>query len=100
MLLGRIIVSTVLFFGTLILPAFLLPSIVSKSSHTHIQISHKEEYVPGTRDRKITIKGEPQAVESAYALINDKVSCLLSYLFTYFSHIFKVMFIFSHLFTV
>ncbi|KAI6654121.1 RNA-binding protein Nova-1-like [Oopsacas minuta] len=43
-------------------------------SHTHIQISHKDEYIPGTRDRKVIIKGEAHAVSSAYLLLLEKVS--------------------------
>ena len=56
--------------------AFLSRFLVSKSSHTHIQISHKDDYIPGTRDRKVNIKGEPRAVAEAYHLIFEKVSYL------------------------
>eukprot|EP00800_Vazella_pourtalesii_P021595 TRINITY_DN80_c0_g1_i6.p1 TRINITY_DN80_c0_g1~~TRINITY_DN80_c0_g1_i6.p1 ORF type:complete len:351 (-),score=78.55 TRINITY_DN80_c0_g1_i6:88-1140(-) len=47
---------------------------IQAATHTHIQISHKDEYIPGTRDRKVNIKGEPRAVAEAYQVIFEKVS--------------------------
>ena len=51
-----------------------LPFLVSKMSRTHIQISDKDEYIQGTRDRKLTIKGEVESVRVAYHHICSKVS--------------------------
>ena len=48
--------------------------LVSKMSRTHIQISDKDEYIQGTRDRKLTIKGEVESVRAAYHHICSKVS--------------------------
>eukprot|EP00800_Vazella_pourtalesii_P021596 TRINITY_DN80_c0_g1_i7.p1 TRINITY_DN80_c0_g1~~TRINITY_DN80_c0_g1_i7.p1 ORF type:complete len:374 (-),score=82.42 TRINITY_DN80_c0_g1_i7:596-1717(-) len=45
---------------------------IQAATHTHIQISHKDEYIPGTRDRKVNIKGEPRAVAEAYQVIFEK----------------------------
>ncbi|KAI6654122.1 RNA-binding protein Nova-1-like [Oopsacas minuta] len=47
---------------------------IQSISHTHIQISDKDEYIPGTRDRKLTIKGEVGSVAMAYNCICSKVS--------------------------
>lgn len=70
-------VSTVFY-----VPTFLSHIPVSKATHTHIQISHKDEYIPGTRDRKVNIKGEPRAVAEAYQVIFEKVSYLMRQIFT------------------
>ncbi|WP_411023156.1 KH domain-containing protein, partial [Salmonella sp. s51228] len=46
---------------------------IQQASGASIQISHKEEYIPGTRDRKVNISGEPSYVHAAYVLICNKV---------------------------
>eukprot|EP00800_Vazella_pourtalesii_P021593 TRINITY_DN80_c0_g1_i4.p1 TRINITY_DN80_c0_g1~~TRINITY_DN80_c0_g1_i4.p1 ORF type:complete len:390 (-),score=74.83 TRINITY_DN80_c0_g1_i4:88-1257(-) len=47
---------------------------IQSMSRTHIQISDKDEYIQGTRDRKLTIKGEVESVRAAYHHICSKVS--------------------------
>ena len=39
-----------------------------------IRISEREDFVPGTRNRKVTISGAPEAVSIAQVLIQQKIS--------------------------
>ena len=39
-----------------------------------IRVSNREDYFPGTRDRKVTITGAPEAVRIAQGLIAMKVA--------------------------
>ena len=39
-----------------------------------IRVSNREDYFPGTRDRKVTISGTAEAVQIAQALIAQKVA--------------------------
>ncbi|XP_070571350.1 RNA-binding protein Nova-1-like [Ptychodera flava] len=43
-------------------------------SGARIQISKKGEYVPGTRNRKVTITGNPLATQTAHYLITQRVT--------------------------
>jgi KH domain len=42
-----------------------------------IRISERDDFVPGTRDRKVTISGAPEAVRIAQLLIAQKVNASL-----------------------
>ena len=46
---------------------------IMQTTQTRVQISQKGEYVPGTRNRQVTVTGPPEAIQWATSIITEKL---------------------------
>jgi RNA-binding protein Nova len=46
---------------------------IMSTTQTRVQISQKGEYIPGTRNRQVTVSGPPEAIQYATSIITQKL---------------------------
>jgi hypothetical protein len=52
---------------------FFMTAIIQRQTRTRVSVSSRDEFVPGTRDRIVTIVGSPADCRAAEIMLGDKL---------------------------